>query len=387
MHHSFAVLGIAALICVCFEQDNTGPWNPGLLTGTSVVHSHSSGQLPCPPYARRVKSGTIHMHGNVRLEGSTLYFGNGCGIRFMRTLRIPDDGRTYPLPPGLGEFPIYPVDDYAGRVPVSWQRNGGYFIPMYQAEAMWISFNAERWEPKAVKVGVGGINALDGEQWNLSLSASPQNYLVVPRQPWLDGIKSGEGTIRQFVAMPLGKGYTVEAQLTGRETEGGIQIAVFESRPGAIHEPRYDMQCMRTTSSVKSADAEMGLGAGGEMTQKVYEDTYGIEAWDTARYAFTVIHIVNSETFKSITGQDPPPTPVTAASYTEHGYPWFALYDEHMKDIDPTMKLKNVQSVGTLDKKKGLDNVPNDSSITVPDSQVVKLKPGMHKGKHHRHKM
>src|ERR1041385_6078462 len=26
-------------------------------------------------------------------------------IRFQRTLRIPDDGRTYPLPAGLGLFP------------------------------------------------------------------------------------------------------------------------------------------------------------------------------------------------------------------------------------------------------------------------------------------
>ena len=27
-------------------------------------------------------------------------------IDFQRTLRIPDDGKDYPLPPGLGRFPI-----------------------------------------------------------------------------------------------------------------------------------------------------------------------------------------------------------------------------------------------------------------------------------------
>ena len=27
-------------------------------------------------------------------------------IAFQRTLRIPDDGETYSIPPGLGEFPI-----------------------------------------------------------------------------------------------------------------------------------------------------------------------------------------------------------------------------------------------------------------------------------------
>ncbi len=28
-----------------------------------------------------------------------------CHIDFQRTLRIPDDNREYPLPPGLGRFP------------------------------------------------------------------------------------------------------------------------------------------------------------------------------------------------------------------------------------------------------------------------------------------
>ena len=34
-------------------------------------------------------------------------------VTFQRTLRIPDDERTYPLPPGLGDFPLRHVDDYA----------------------------------------------------------------------------------------------------------------------------------------------------------------------------------------------------------------------------------------------------------------------------------
>ena len=30
-------------------------------------------------------------------------------IDFQRTLRLPDDGQTYPLPPGLGAFPLRPI--------------------------------------------------------------------------------------------------------------------------------------------------------------------------------------------------------------------------------------------------------------------------------------
>ena len=46
-------------------------------------------------------------------------------IDFLRTLRIPDDGKTYPLPPGFGYFPLVHVDDHARRVPSEWLDRGG----------------------------------------------------------------------------------------------------------------------------------------------------------------------------------------------------------------------------------------------------------------------
>ena len=51
-------------------------------------------------------------------------------IDFQRTLRIPDDGNDYPLPPGLGRFPMKHVDDYAKTVPSLWIEHGGVVIPM-----------------------------------------------------------------------------------------------------------------------------------------------------------------------------------------------------------------------------------------------------------------
>ena len=38
-------------------------------------------------------------------------------IDFQRTLRIPDSEMTYPLPPGLGAFPLRHVEDHAERLP------------------------------------------------------------------------------------------------------------------------------------------------------------------------------------------------------------------------------------------------------------------------------
>jgi len=64
-------------------------------------------------------------------------------IDFQRTLRIPDDGKDYPLPPGLGQFPMKHVDDYADNVPSCWIEHGGVMLPMYQSEALWLNFDSD----------------------------------------------------------------------------------------------------------------------------------------------------------------------------------------------------------------------------------------------------
>lgn len=257
--------------------------------------------------------------------------GEHLAISFERTLRIPDDGKAYPLPPGLGLFPIRRLGD-------------DYVIPMYQSEALWIAFEGAWWKPNAVKVGIGGIDALTGEAWSEELRGDPQNYLVAPDQPWLDGINSGHETVRQFVAMPLGSGLTVEGQLTGEETVGGLQFVVYEPKPGRF--PDEEPEPGPPTEGVAFESIDMGLAAGGQMTQKIYPDTYGIDSWDPTRRTSIRVRIVNSEEWRALTGEAPPLTPVDAAAYTKAGLPWFALYDEERGDIAPSEKLRGVRSVG-----------------------------------------
>ena len=166
-----------------------------------------------------------------------------CEIEFMRTLRIPDDNRAYPLPPQLGRFPVRAVDDHLDQVPPDWARHGGVFMPMYQSEALWISLfsfakamihvlrrdpGGPRYTyPCAVKIATGKVNAISGEPWCNGLHADPQDYVVIPGQRWLDGYNVAKGLVRQFVATPLGSEHSVESQLSGRTEHGGLQIAVY----------------------------------------------------------------------------------------------------------------------------------------------------------------
>jgi hypothetical protein len=101
---------------------------------------------------------------------------------------------------------------------------------------MWMNFQSRR--PYAVKIYVGGVNAVSGEpvienaatvlrRRNLLVAGKGiQDYVILPDQPWLDGVATEPGKVRQFVAMPIGKGYTVEAQVTGAELTAGIQFEI-----------------------------------------------------------------------------------------------------------------------------------------------------------------
>jgi hypothetical protein len=319
----------------------------------------------------------------VKVKRDALVFSDGFALNFQRTLRIPDDGGTYPLPPGLGTFPICRIEEYKERVPGTWAEHGGVFIPMYQREALWISFQSRYWKPNAVKIAVGKVNAVSGKPWDQNLLPDENDYLVCPPQPWLDGINAGEGYICQFVAMPLGMGYTVEAQVTGEEKFGGIQIIVYEPKPGKFpDEPPQPGRVAYRLAPSATADmalgamaggAEMGLAAGGKMKQKIYPDPHGLDTWDQNKFGRIYVHIVNSMMYREITGQEPPATPVTAKLYTQYGLPWFDLYDDQMGDISAPADLKKVKTVKEMDKEKGFTPQQDDESINVQEDKIIKL--------------
>ena len=305
------------------------------------------------------------------LRHNQLAFGD-VRIEFQRTLRIPDDGREYPLPPGLVTFPVLPVSRFADRVPEEWRRRGGVFIPMHQREALWIRFSLTDWESRAaVKVGIGKVNAVTGDPWTDRLQAArngrKQDYVVLPDQPWLDGINVGDGRIRQFVAVPLGSGYTVEGQVTGEETWGGLQLLVVPGKPN----PRPRMAYRMAFAPMLQEASAMGMGAGGLMRQHIYEDENPFGVWQQDRAGRAFVHIANAELFTQITGMAPPPSPITAQDYSRAGLPWFDLYDADQAFLDGSAPLTDVWSIAELDEAKIGPAAPIDDGIDLGPGQVV----------------
>ncbi|KAH0432374.1 integral membrane protein [Colletotrichum camelliae] len=411
-------------------------------------------------------------------------------IYLNRTIRVPDNRDINSLPPGLGHFPLFKIRDYPG-MPKDILEKGGIFFPMYQREAMWISFTAAA--PFAIKIYVGGVNAVSGfpmtenemtkekRQKMLSSGKSIQDYMVVPEQHWLDGIASEDGKIRQFVAEPKGNGFSVEAQVTGEEKVGGIQIEIIpikkhlptefdvryedkeqkvitrtfnlaekgltpdstwqdvkerirdefdiavqdqslskhsnatrrhreigmdfgdEVKLGDVYFPPQSftlsvthaqpvrrggggfgrcrkgglgsqgpmtfMSCIPsppgmamtksmasdTRAMTESAPAptpnvkEMGLAAGGLITQSIEADPYPADVWDVEASVMMNLTILDIESFGALTGQPAPNTPVDAKSYAQHGYPFFELWGEEKSGIKG--EFQEVKSVAQLMKE------------------------------------
>ncbi|APA14256.1 hypothetical protein SS1G_11945 [Sclerotinia sclerotiorum 1980 UF-70] len=170
--------------------------------------------------------------------------GGSMKISFRRTIRVPDDGNNYQLPPDLGKFRIYDIDEFTEKLPIELVRKGGVFIPIW------------------LKVYAGGINVISGEnkyeptgsEGAATGKGSYQNYLRVPGQEWLDGIVKSDGTVKQFVAVPTGSGYSVEAQITGYEKIAGLQFEIIPLRA----EPELNLQVFFKTLTGKTIYTSVG---------------------------------------------------------------------------------------------------------------------------------
>jgi hypothetical protein len=337
-------------------------------------------------------------------------------VTFIRTLRIPDDGKAYPLPPGLGDFPMRHVDDYRNNVPAKWVDRQGVMIPMWQSEALWIKFEPNQpmgrgsAYPFAVKVAAGKRDALTGAAWWPKLRGPRggygQDYCIVPGQPWLDGFVVEKGKIRQFVAQPLGQGLTVEAQLDGKEEFGGIQLQVYPMK-GAEYDRRFPYQAPRITRSdnrrsknvllssdatmgfdsdslhdsysasrglsimdccvaAAPAAAEMGLGAGGLMDQSVYQDPFRMEDWDQDHTSRTYVHLLNSALWQAVTGGPVPTQPLSANLYARYQYPWYQFYQDGAT-VDASPIQQGIKSIQQLAAEKGI------SAISFPTFPVTPI--------------
>ena len=299
-------------------------------------------------------------------------------VEFQRTLRVPDDGKRHRLPPGFGRFPLRAVDDLdPARVPADWIKRGGVTMPMWQAEACWLNFSSPNGYPFLLKVAAGKVNAVNGKPWDNAPDFADQDFVEVPGQPWLDGFCVSKGVVRQFVAMPLGAGYTAEEQVTGKAEHGGVQLlahpikaAIWEerraAREAAIRPVPLDALAMPLPPPAAAPAMAMGLAPGGSIVQEIARPRETRDAWDLSARSRCFVHLANSLAWRAITGEAPPTVPPTAADYVRAGLPWFEWYaDQPAKEGSGI--LAALKSVFALGAEKGEAPLPENEGFDPPE--------------------
>jgi hypothetical protein len=180
----------------------------------------------------------------------------------------------------------------------------------------------------------------------------------------------------------LGEGFSVEEQVTGEAEFGGMQIEVFPMRPEVFARrfPVVPEEILARRSDVamccelEEAPA-MGLAPGGRMRQEIYRDPFSIHDWDTSHSSRCFIHLVNSATWRAISGEAPPTKPPTAKDYTRTGYPWFDYYDAELNAMQGSAVLGALKSVKEKLLEKRREPLPENQSVDV--LSVVNLRSGL----------
>lgn len=327
-------------------------------------------------------------------------------VSLQKTIRVPDDGKDHALPPGLGGFNYF-------------LHEGKKVLPIGDEEALWFNFNNSNHElPVAIKILTGGINAITGEKEegaartvlkNNSNTKSGQNYMVVPGQPWLDGFKGkDENVVRQFVAVKLGEGRTVEEKLEGTQF-GGLQIIVIppsealvekareaarrreeerrarinrwlEQNPGKTEEDYLHravplkMRSMALESC--SMSKSMGIGAGGKIKQEIVQSDYKPTDFDTANAQYTNLDLVHSLEFALLKRLPFPPQIPTFDQWNNAGLPWFSI----PSNPDKAVKVDGSSRLADLDRQDNLSALkPEQTTTQIQQDQVIHIYPGLFK--------
>ena len=248
-------------------------------------------------------------------------------IEFQRTLRIPHGGGDMPRLPSLGPYPLYSIADYAHRVPNHWASYGGAMLPMYQSEAMWLSFRPaysvahQAFYPFAVKIGVGGVDAVGGQRWSDGIHQWPQDFLVITHQSWLGGYQTGNDGIRQFVAMPLGFGYLPDDSPGSPHRFGRLQLVIYPMGAQSFR-ARYPLDAWQRhlenivfpPATQQSEHGVLSPGADALERQSIEEGLFPLADWDVLSPGSYTLHLANSLHWCAITGGPPPMGPARLES-------------------------------------------------------------------------
>jgi hypothetical protein len=235
------------------------------------------------------------------LDDDRLLFATGLSVSLVRTTRVPEDGRAYPLTAHHGALPLRASANYRKSIDSDWIAHGDLFAPAYEGEAFFAAF--EGTQPHAVQVDAGGTNAISGGPAGAPLADDPQNYVVAPPQQWLDGFYDGRRRVGQFTAT-----------FRGGHEAAALTFRVHPPRPGALTRHAASKDVLHGVDGVDGVDFDGSVRKAGAIDQAIVPDPLGVASWEPDAKKLR-IHLVDVTWFRAITGEEPPPAPPAPPKY------------------------------------------------------------------------
>ncbi|MFC9979064.1 hypothetical protein [Gordonia sp. NPDC127522] len=201
-------------------------------------------------------------------------------------------------------------------------------IPMWQSEATWLDFSSPHLHPFLVMVGVDGVNVVSGSAFTGVPDFDAGDYLEVPTQPSLASYRSLAGDNRQFVAPST---HTV-----GSAAGTLVQLTVIPMRAEAWAGRRRHLPSASGTCVLCDMSRAGQSGAHPRLpAPRVMGPLESADTWHPTTSDAAAVRIVNSITWKSLTGEPVPHVALTSTDYADHDLPWDPVYDETIEHSAP----------------------------------------------------
>lgn len=128
-------------------------------------------------------------------------------------------------------------------------------------------------------------------------------------------------------------------------------------------------QAKGARAEVPRAFAELGIGKGGKIIQKIYPDPHGLEVWNEKPTAVFAVYLVDAKTAEEITGEKVA-APSTHESY---GGVWFGLKDQQLGDVPGSTKFAGLKSAAFTGDTTNVEG-EKEADKTAPASETVAAK-------------
>lgn len=221
-----------------------------------------------------------------KINGPFLSLAHDINITFQRT---PQTTASNCLgePSSFGALPLAEMDD-------------AVVVPVASEEAFWLGFEVPPSHPPlCLRISVFNkitVDATTGEPWCDALQSVPQNYLVCPPQPAINGVRDKTGIFKCFAR----EVHNPECYYACRSlTIHAIKLTMsahwqIRTRSAALEPQRNEM----AVGPISHVNATRGGSV-------IHADPIGLSAWDIGNATLTHVILASFDFFKGITGTLP----------------------------------------------------------------------------------